>query len=547
MSGRARRSHSVHWSTPGISTESEGTGRVKKPEIPGVAVGVIFLAVVWFAGKSSNPGPIGFPVDDAWIHMVYGRGLLADGLLAYNPGVPSTGCTSPLWAIGLALCHALFGGAESIDARVAAVFALGATSHLACVTAGSRVVGYVTKDSMAAAVGGMLIALAVPLAVAAFSGMEVALTGFLLLAGVGAVLRGSPLGAGITFALAFLARPESSVVAALAFLYFAASPSSSRSSNLARFVLPIGLVVSLWMAYQLAVSGSPLPSTYHAKSALRLTDLPARLATVVARILPTVPPLGAGLGWFALAGYFVARRRPSSLWLRLFPLGAGVAYLAANVAIIAPDDPAAFYHVRYVLPAVPALLVGLAIGASGLGARLPEQMRNAPSLALLGLSVVGAALTVGDQSRHLHNDVRNINEVQRAIGEQLGRTEPPGTWIAASDAGAVRYFSGLPTVDVIGLNTPQMLERNDAFIEAHPVSAFAVMPAWFRVTSGEGLEVDFRATTKGYTVTSNRRMGTQLVVSVRGNRTDPPRRIRFSGFRAFELDFLPRPAAGEGS
>jgi len=231
----------------------------------------------------------------------------------------------------------------------------------------------------------------------------------------------------------------------------------------------------------------------------------------------------------------------------LLPLGAGIAYLVANVAIIAPHDPAAFYHVRYVLPAVPALLVGLAIGASSLGARLPAKMKNVPSLALLGLSVVGAALSVGDQSWHLHNDVRNINEVQRAIGERLGQTEPPGTWIAASDAGAVRYFSGLPTIDVMGLNTPQMLERDEAFIRAHPVSMLVVMPAWFRVTAGEGLEVDFRATTEDYTVTSNPMMGTQLVVGVRGSRTDPPRRIRFSGVHTFELDFLPRPAIGDGN
>ena len=519
---------------------------MRKSEIPGVAVGTVFLAIVWIAGRSANPGPIGFPLDDAWIHMVYGRGLLADGLLSYNPGVPSTGCTAPLWALGVALCHSLFGGDASIDATVAAVFALGVVFHLACVIAGARLVARLTADSVAAAVGGLLIALATPLAVAAFSGMEVALTCFLLLAGVSAVASANPLLAGVTFALAFLARPESAVVAALAFTYLAASPSRSRLSDLARFALPIGIVVALWMAYQLAVSGSPLPSTYHAKSALRLTYLPSRIATVATRILPTVPPLAAGLGWFALAGYFVDRRRSPALGLRLLPLGAGIAYLVANVAIIAPRDPAAFYHVRYVLPAVPGLLVGLAIGASSLGVRLPEKMKNVPLLVLLGLSVVGAARSVSHQSWHLHNDVRNINEVQRAVGERLAQTEPPGTWIAASDAGAVRYFSGLPTIDVMGLNTPQMLEHDEAFIRAHPVSTLVVMPTWFWVTAGEGLEVDFRATTEDYTVTSDRTMGTQLVVSVRGSRTDPPRRIRFGGVDTFDLDFLPRPAIGVG-
>jgi hypothetical protein len=91
-----------------------------------------------------------------------------------------------------------------------------------------------------------------------------------------------------------------------------------------------------------------------------------------------------------------------------------------------------------------------------------------------------------------------------------------------------------------------MLEHDEAFIRAHPVSTLVVMPTWFWVTAGEGLEVDFRATTEDYTVTSDRTMGTQLVVSVRGSRTDPPRRIRFGGVDTFDLDFLPRPAIGVG-
>ena len=59
------------------------------------------LAGVWLTGRDANPGALGFRLDDAWIHQVYGRGLLHDGYLAYNDGEPSTGCTSPLWAVCL--------------------------------------------------------------------------------------------------------------------------------------------------------------------------------------------------------------------------------------------------------------------------------------------------------------------------------------------------------------------------------------------------------------------------------------------------------------
>ncbi len=159
----------------------------------------------------------------------------------------------------------------------------------------------------------------------------------------------------------------------------------------------------------------------------------------------------------------------------------------------------------------------------------------------------------GPVSRHLHNDVRNINEVQRAIGEHLGATLPPGTPIAASDAGAIRYFSDLPTIDVIGLNTPEMLEFDERFVSEHPVAMLAILPAWFRSQEADRLEATFEARTERYTVTGNPSMAAQVVLRARGAaRVDGdggsraarsgPVRARFVGFHRFALDFLPSEA-----
>src|SRR5574341_394192 len=51
----------------------------------------------------------GFPLDDAWIHLVYARSLVPEGGLHYNAGQPETGMTSPLWVLLLAAVHALVG------------------------------------------------------------------------------------------------------------------------------------------------------------------------------------------------------------------------------------------------------------------------------------------------------------------------------------------------------------------------------------------------------------------------------------------------------
>ena len=81
------------------------TGMSRVGLIP-LLLGAVVLAAVWAIGQDANPGPLGFPLDDSWIHMVYGRGLVENGYLAYNDSSPTTGATSPLWALCLALLHA---------------------------------------------------------------------------------------------------------------------------------------------------------------------------------------------------------------------------------------------------------------------------------------------------------------------------------------------------------------------------------------------------------------------------------------------------------
>jgi hypothetical protein len=284
-----------------------------------------------------------------------------------------------------------------------------------------------------------------------------------------------------------------------------------------------------------------LPATYHGKTVPSLADLPRRLTVVFGAILPRVPPLTAGLGWLALLGFLPPRGERASL-SKLAPLFAGFTFLLANAALIDPVDPAAFYHVRYLLPATPLLLTGLAIGAHELGKRLAgaratrtSPREHAPTFALLAIAFAGASLETLPQSRHFHNDVRNINEVQRNIGDWFRAQLAPGTWIAASDAGAVRYFSELPTIDVLGLNTSEMLSGSAAFVDQHPVAAIAIMPAWFRSPDMQRLEVAYRAETRDYAVTSNPQMAVQVVLRAKPDVAPSSPRIRFVGFRNFEI------------
>jgi hypothetical protein len=534
--------------------------------------GVLALTLLWSTGRNTNPGPIGFRLDDAWIHLVYGRGLLEDHALSYNPGMPTSGCTSPLWAMVLAVLHAMFGRGESLDALIAAIFVTSAILHCAAIAVAvklaqeatrSAFAGKVTGSAFAGGVAGLLVALATPWAAAAFSGMEVTLTGLLLLLGVREAMRSEWTRAGLWLAGACLARPESAVLVMLAAI------AARRPKNVLRVIGPSLVGGAIIAIHHFAFTGSPLPATFWAKSNFSLMDLPRRFGVAVAKMLSSIPPWKTGIGWLSLLGFvplFGARLPAKALW----PLAAGVAYLAANVALIDPVDPKAFYHLRYVLPAVPLMLVALAIGAHGLGGMRAGSLRFAPAALVALLAMFDASRTVADQSRHLHNDVRNINEVQRTIGLWMHDNLEPRTWIAATDAGAIRYVSLLPTIDVLGLNTPEMFgAKREAFVREHPVQAIAVMPAWFEPEKDvRGLRVAFGAETEDYTVTSNPKMALQLVLMAAANTdttataadsaaADPDttaaapqaevpharstaehgtQRVRFRGFRSFEVE-----------
>ena len=166
--------------------------------IPGL-LAVLTLTLLWGLGRGANTGALGFRLDDAWILAVYGQGLLEDGFLSYVPGIPSTGCTSPLWGAIFGLAHALFGGTTA--GVVLFVMLLSASLHVGLAVYSGLLVRRLTGDALAGVVGGGLVAVATPFAAASFSGMEVVLTGLLLLGGVGAATGGRWFSSGLFLSL----------------------------------------------------------------------------------------------------------------------------------------------------------------------------------------------------------------------------------------------------------------------------------------------------------------------------------------------------------
>ena len=499
-----------------------------------LGLAVLVLCALFWSGRGRGAAP-GFPLDDAWIHMVYGRSLAEEGRLAYNPGTPATGSTSPLWALVLGAVHLLL-GRTPIDVIIAAVMGIGCVFHLLGVLSVTRWARAFTGDRVAAVMIGALPALSTSYAAASFSGMEVTLCGWLLVAGVLSCVAGHGWAAGFWLALACLARPEAAAVLALCLCTapFAARGRTvpERAATAIRLAIPALVLGVLQVLYNQQVSGHPLPATFYFKEERDAVFLPDRLLVAIADVFAGMPPFAGWVGWAAVVGLLPPFARRSSV----LPFAAALAFLLANLYVIAPIDPPAFYHQRYLLPAVPLLVAALGLCAWQLGRRLQPGRPHAGLAALLAVGLGGAAVTAKPVSEHLHNDIRNINEVQRALGSWLGEQAPPGAWIAASDAGAVRYFSRRPVVDVMGLNTPEFYWQQEIYLRSHAVTAAVLMPAWFSASGPVAPAILAAKETRNYTVTSNPLMARQVVLANRGTH---PATVAFRGVRRFSLVFLP--------
>ena len=492
---------------------------------PGVAVlAVLMLAAVWFGWRPETT-PLGFPLDDAWIHLVYGRQLALDGSLAFNSDSPSTGATSLLWAFLLGVVH-LCHQAGDTPRILASVVLLGALFHVATAWRTARLAERL-GGSTAGWVAGALVAISPQLAFGALSGMEVSLATLCWIVSLEAIFAGAWQRAGLVLALSALARPELAVVALLLFLFalFAGEGVPTRTERFVRAVrlawpsLVVGIAVAL---RNVAVTGHMLPATYYVKAAMAGSFDPAWIGEGLFGTLARTPPLWGMVGWLTLLGL----GRPGldrRVWLLV---ATAFAFLLANLRVVPPHDPWTFYGVRYLLPLVPPLTIAMACSSLALTSESPGVRRFLPVAALVGIGLVGTAMTLPAMSAKLANDTRNIDELQVSAGRWIDAHVAPGAAVATNDAGAVRYVGNRWTLDMMGLNSPQLVWSGAAYAKAHPVQAVVFMPAWFQPQRPDVVQIAHRVRTKFYTVTPNTAMAQQWIATC-----PTPAEVRFRGLR----------------
>ncbi len=426
------------------------------------------------AGAAHDPG---FPLDDAWIHQTYARNLAESGQWAFVPGEPSAGSTSPLYTLLLAGGYWL-GAPFSLWAGLLGAAAL-AGAGLIAQGMGRRLLATLGMPRAADRGGlacGLALVLAWHLVWAGASGMETMLFGALTLGMVALAWReldarpqtvpalvGRGMALGVLGAAAMLTRPEGAgLLGLIGLVMWAARPQESW-----RGVLIWSAGVGLgWLAgfvpyalFNLSLGSSIFPGTASAKQAeyAVLLGLPylRRVANLLLPILAggqflLLPGIAAGV--MALG---VRLRRDKTALLLLILVLWGLAL----VLLYAARLPATYQHGRYVMPALPHLIVFGAAGTVFLVARLQRRGMAGRvlgrALALTAIVLYAVFWGVGlDQYRQ---DVRIIQSEMVASARWIAASLPPDELLAVHDIGAVGYFAPRPVLDLAGLVSPEVI------------------------------------------------------------------------------------------
>ncbi|HEY3111204.1 MAG TPA: hypothetical protein VGL23_20770 [Chloroflexota bacterium] len=386
------------------------------------------------------------PIDDAYITFRYARNVAGGLGLVYSQGESVLGTTAPLWALFLGTLHWLSGLAIPEIATTTSALADAASAIVL-----ARLVFGLTRATCLALLAAATLALAPASIEFATGGMETSVFTLLLLLGL--LWRDRRRVWPLVVAAATLVRPEAAILAACLLL-------TDRRAALRSGLLYLAALLP-WIAYALAIYGSPIPHSMIAKS------------SSVYRNEPMMPVLVVLLAWLAiapglpLAGALVPigllrrglARRVHVLWL--FP----GAFLAFHVIAAARVSS---HFGWYLVPLLPWLillaLLGCATPWQSAGARTAGLAAALTALCLLGGNLLAwnlgqdPRLPLAWQRPPVPGVSGGREDGYREAAAYLSTIARDGATVAAPEIGAVGWeASRLRILDTVGLVSPAAL------------------------------------------------------------------------------------------
>ncbi|GAB6040503.1 hypothetical protein [Endothiovibrio diazotrophicus] len=415
----------------------------------------------WLLSDRGGAVWIGFPIDDAWIHLDYVRGLLRDGLPTYNPGVPEAGFSSPLWLFAVMPFH-LAGEALGLPPAVGVKFASWLFGLLTALSLGT-LAGRLSGSKWAARLTAALPLLHPDFTFSMLSGMEVTLAAWLVMLTLSASQDERVGRCGFYAALAMLARPEAAMVPLLlAPFILIAAPRGEGGKRLVALFAPSLLLGLGWIGYTLWATGYPLPSTFLIKSSPWIS-LGERAGDLLLYWRVLLPRDGLDV---LISSTLLFAVGMTALWRRVGWQTTGAMLIVLLGSVVATGLTRSlslgYYVERYFHPFIPLALLFVGIGGWAAARAVASRIDNRPlrhTVAVL-VALIALAPRLPDWwlTARLYQDYcLHTHWLHALLAQRLAERAPADAVIAVEGAGAMRYFADRPIIDLVGLNDHRLV------------------------------------------------------------------------------------------
>jgi hypothetical protein len=434
-------------------------------------------AVFYYLLVSVRSFGVGFPLDDAWIHLTYARNLAEHREWAFRLGEQSAGSTSPLWTALLSIGF-LIGIGPYVWTYLAGWLVL----TLLAVSAEKISRKLVPSNTSRIPWTGLFLVFAWHLTWSAVSGMETLLHGLIILSVLGALMSGSRryLTLGLLTGLSVWVRPDGLTL--LGPIIFVALLSEKtwyrRGEAIWKTLIGFGSLVLPYIVFNLALSGNAMPNTFYAKRAeygvfWLSKPFPERLGDYLAPILasPFLVLIPGAIFWLVKR----IRRRD---WGVL----AGLLWVLGYIAIYFFSLPA-YQHGRYIIPALPVMYLWGMMGlleivlSPGVNRRLVFPWQALTVVLCLAFVFVGA--------RQNADDVLWVEREMVATAKWVDQNIPSDARLAVHDIGALGFYVENPVVDMAGLITPEVVPfirdetRLAQYLDSNSVAYLITFPSFY--------------------------------------------------------------------
>jgi hypothetical protein len=476
-----------------------------RPYVPTAIIVALAAVIVWsFAAMTLRfAGSMGLPLDDSYIYLTYAKQFgRAEPFTYYPGGGYSAGSTSVLWPMLLAPFWTL--GARG-HALVWISFGLCGALYAAVAVGCYRFVAQL-RDQISGLLCGVMVLVIAPFAWCSLSGMEVAFAAALLVATLLLLARESGEGPpsrllAIVLAATSLARPEATLLVGAIVAVRVAQRARARNWRAAAWWLVPLAPVTLWLLANKLIAGNFFPNTGVAKSHFYLPGFDWTYWVETVRMLSG--RMLRGLFWdttspliwprLIAALYLVGAVRVGIwAWRDKQLLVGALVVLAPFVmlfAVVASSGLWSFQNYRYIAPAIPLLLIPVAIALSPVAKSLAlRRAWHAGAIVLVVLFArAGRPRLIADMKLFAQGAMDTNTQVV-AIGKYLRRKLPDAS-VMFHDAGAIAYYGDGRVYDMLGLVTNHQagVANNGPgarfeFLESLPVERrpthFAYYPGW---------------------------------------------------------------------